>query len=253
MISDNHIISKGKFFPKDKKFCDKKIYRVFQRKYFFDLFEERQNALVWPKLWDDPYENLILKSPVQVFGAGLATYDYEKDLYGQCWTLHEESDAMWRIYSPCKNAMCVQTTVGTLLDSLAAANKSKASISCFIGEVKYKTRCNLEKYLKPLFRNEDLSDAIPMSLLVKREAFEHENEVRLIYVENDPKKRTGKGVYKYSLDPYSVFDQVTVDPRMSDQEFRQAKAEIMTRTKLPEGMIRHSSLYKPPDNFISEL
>ena len=41
------------------------IYRVFPRHRFFELFEEKKNALVWPTMWEDPFENFILRSRVR--------------------------------------------------------------------------------------------------------------------------------------------------------------------------------------------
>lgn len=63
------------------------IYRIFAREYFFELFENRQNALVVPRMWSDPFENVFLRSPVKFFSDGeIGTFGFRDDLYGQCWT-----------------------------------------------------------------------------------------------------------------------------------------------------------------------
>lgn len=79
------------------------VYRVIPRHRFFELFSERKNALVLPANWDDPFENFILRSQVQTADGKIDKFLLHNKLYGQCWTLHKRSDAMWRIYSPNKD------------------------------------------------------------------------------------------------------------------------------------------------------
>ena len=42
---------------------DRKIYRIMKPEHVYSLFMTRQNVLVSPRLWDDPFENFILKAP----------------------------------------------------------------------------------------------------------------------------------------------------------------------------------------------
>lgn len=77
-----------------------KIYRIFSTNRLIELFEKKENALVKPELWDDPFENFILKIPEK----GSKSKPNKRG-YGQCWTLNFESDAMWRIYSPDKKGL----------------------------------------------------------------------------------------------------------------------------------------------------
>lgn len=130
---------------------DRKIYRIFPKDRFFQLFEEKANALVWPTMWDDPFENFILRSPVRTAAGETGTFGFHEDVYGQCWTLHTASDAMWRIYSPKKDAVRLRTTVGKLLDSLCAANSGKENDSCFIGKVAYPNEAKLKKICSDSF------------------------------------------------------------------------------------------------------
>ena len=36
-----------------------RIYRIFPRVRFFELFKEQRNALVQPRKWQDPFENIF--------------------------------------------------------------------------------------------------------------------------------------------------------------------------------------------------
>ena len=224
-----------------------KIYRVIPRNRFLDLFTEHKAALVWPTLWSDPFENFILLSPVRTSSGVLGEIEFKEDLYGQCWTLQNSSDAMWQIYSPSGDAVRIRTTVGKLIDSLSAANADVALDSCFIGRVTYLSDAKIKGFAQTVFKNGLNTKSVINSLLVKRDAFKHDDEVRLIYFEQSQKKHEN-GVYKYALNPHDVFDEVMIDPRMSDRNYRKFKAEIIKETGLDEAKIEHSLLYQPPDN-----
>ena len=228
------------------------IYRVFPRDRFFQLFEEGMNALVWPTKWEDPFENFVLRSPVRTAAGELGEFGFHKDVYGQCWTLHKASDAMWRIYSPKKDAVRLRTTVGKLLDSLCGANNNKENDCCFIGRVTYPKEAKLKKFARTVFKNGLTAEAVARSLLVKRRAFVHENEVRIIYFEGDQIVHA-EGVYKYPLNPNAVFDQIMIDPRVSCESFTNFKDEIGKRTGFKVECIKRSLLYKPPEGFTIEV
>ena len=45
---------------------NKAIYRVFSVDRLLKLFEKKENVLVKPKLWDDPFENFMMNSTVSL-------------------------------------------------------------------------------------------------------------------------------------------------------------------------------------------
>jgi hypothetical protein len=116
---------------------DQKLYRVFPLLRALDLFENQQNAVVRPKLWDDPYENLSLKAKVFDGPDEIDITEDQRSWYGQCWTTIPESDAMWRIYSPSKDGVRVSTTVRKLAASFFDVCDKSASLSYFLGKVDY--------------------------------------------------------------------------------------------------------------------
>lgn len=229
-----------------------KIYRIFPRDRFLQLFQEEQNALVLPTMWDDPFENAILKAEVRTSTGELGSFSFHSDVYGQCWTLETASDAMWQIYSRNSDAVRVRTTVGRLIESLSASQGDWAHVSCFIGRVEYMSEKRLRKFGSTVFKDGVTPDAVAQSLLAKRRAYKHENEVRLIYFERR-NTRHPNGVFKYALDPRSVIDQVMVDGRVPYKEFLPFKEEVMKLTGFPEKMVRRSLLYRPPKGFVVEL
>src|SRR5438552_2336902 len=83
-----------------------------------------------------------MESPVTVAGLRMR-------LYGQCWSLLDESDAMWRIYSPNKAGVKIRTTVRKLITAVYDRTDRYASLKYFIGRVSYES----EKELLSIFSN----------------------------------------------------------------------------------------------------
>ena len=162
---------------KDKDTC---IYRVICEKRFYELFRKRQNTLVKPLLWDDPFENFILNSKLRLDHNTLAECGFRNSYYGQCWTFNQSSDAMWRIYSPNSNGLRIRTTIRKLLMSLSKTLGDYAPERAYIGKVRYLSEPDLFNFGNEVFSNGLQDHQCAKTLLVKRTAFRHEREVRLI-------------------------------------------------------------------------
>ena len=122
-----------------------------------------------------------------------------------------------------------------------------ADVSCFIGRVKYRSEKKLKEFGKEVFLRYSGADAIAQSLLIKRKAYKHENEVRLIYVASNTTNES-EWIYKYDIDPLVLFDQAMVDGRVSVEDFSVLQARITRWTGLAESQILRSSLYTDPEN-----
>lgn len=231
---------------------DTKIYKILKRDYFFELFEDKKNALVLPSSWQDPFENVILKAEVRTARGEIGKFSFHDDVYGQCWTLDTASDAMWQIYSDKKNAVRVRTTVGRLIDSLHAAHGNWAHATCFIGKIQYMGEGQLKKFAQTIFKDGIMPEAIARSLLVKRNAYKHEREVRLIYIKRD-KTKHADGVCKYDIDPHDLIDQAMIDPRVPYDKYAPFKKEVKKRTGLTDKQIKRSLLYRQPKGFVVEI
>lgn len=84
---------------------DLPIYRIFSFKRLKEILENNELGLVRPRKWDDPFENWLLKSTFLLKNGKEASIMSSESFVGQCWSLTEESDAMWRIYSPKKEVL----------------------------------------------------------------------------------------------------------------------------------------------------
>lgn len=226
---------------------DKSIYRVFARERFIELFVTKKLTLVRPKLWDDPFENFIMNATGELHNGLKFQTTFREHFYGQCWTLKRESDAIWRIYSPDKDGVKVKTTIRKLFDALYSQSGKYKDISCFIGKVQYSiTKKLLEQLSDPDIMRSNLTDTTgrgqASTLLLKRIAFSHEKEVRLIY---NSQKNIHSDIYKFDINPFELFDQIVFDPRMSYSNFKTDK-NLLKSWGYKKSIVK-SILYKVPE------
>ncbi|MEX0595397.1 MAG: DUF2971 domain-containing protein, partial [Candidatus Paceibacterota bacterium] len=99
------------------------VFRIYSMNHFCDLVLTEKNVLVHPEKWDDPFENFILNLKIET-ESGLASNHSRKNIYGQCWTLNDETDAMWRIYSKDCMGIKVKTTIKKLFGSFVRSCQS---------------------------------------------------------------------------------------------------------------------------------
>ena len=230
------------------------IYRIVPLNRLFELFSSGRNVLVKPIKWNDPFENFILKCRLQLSDGRTASIDFQNRFYGQCWTLQSASDAMWRIYSPQANAIRLRSTIKKLASTLWRSRGKWAPNEIFIGRVRYLPAGKLERFAKGSLRSE--SGPIGMrrfaaTLLVKRPAFRHEREVRLLFISHN-KSEGIRNHFSYSTDPHEFIDQVMMDPRIPADQARTLKQTIRSRTGFA-GDIKRSLLYAPPPSWTIPL
>ena len=219
---------------------DLPIYRVMPMKRLVDLLSSHKLVLLKPSKWEDPFENQLLSSDIFIDN-DKAAVEAKNSVYGQCWTLNEESDAMWRIYSHDKDGVRIKTTPRKLLEALKKTAKYP-DITCFIGKVKYLPIKELGNELREIDLFESSGSGIANSLLYKRLEFLHENEVRLIYIGEDGK--CNSDLYPFEIDPLELIEEITFDPRASENEIDQHTQTI--RSKGYTGVVNISELYKSP-------
>lgn len=231
----------------DNSEIDGYIYRVMPVRRLLQAFEERQLVLVPPREWDDPFENLLLSAKLVLSETGeTGGMDGIRDkVYGQCWTLHRETDAMWRIYSSDTNGVKVRTSPRRLLEALKSSNRCLSDVTCFIGKVEYLTQKTLVSTLKGLDLFNTNGSGVAKSLLYKRKEFSHEKEIRLIYTE-------GKGsIHSFDADPIELFDELVFDPRMDQYLYTAYRSAALSYGF--KGRVAKSVLYKPPEGLTIKM
>ncbi|KAF0190877.1 MAG: hypothetical protein FD165_2338 [Gammaproteobacteria bacterium] len=237
-------------FKTDAK--DRYVYRITTVERLKELFLSRSNTLVKPKLWNDPFENFILSSKVRMKSGKIVEYNYHERMYGQCWTFHKASDAMWRIYAPEENGVRLRSTIATLRRELDRAHPEHTDVKCCVGRVRYLSSRKMKQVANNTFDNYGIGvDRIFNSLLVKRPAFSHERELRLLYFEMDDSK-LDEETYSYKVDPHVMISQIMLDPRLPLDAVESMREEIRSATGF-EGPIKRSLLYAPPLSSILDV
>lgn len=233
---------------------DKAIYRVFSINRLFEMFKNKKLTLLAPRLWEDPFENFLAKCPAWFVLSGLkgSLRGVFKNTFGQCWTYHKDSDAIWRIYSKENKGAKVRTTSRELLSAIYDLSSPFASMSYFIGEVQYLE----ENFIRSAFQNPSFGSSMVLdstgrnqilSYLIKRKEFEHEAEVRLLfkYYKEGDDTELKTDVWSFDVDPLVLFDEVVFDPRVDDSQFNHYRDELV---KLGyNNKIEKSPLYQIPN------
>jgi len=224
------------------------IHRIFPFDRFVDLVRDGKLALVKPKKWDDPYEN-PLNRPINVTDTGrtIRTPHLDNMLFGQCWSLRDESDAMWRIYSPDKRGVLVSANAKELL--LGAKTQFQYPMEqLFLGKVQYKTESELrqmlesEDFLKGVLTSGMYSSSGANVLMYKRDAFSHEAEMRLVLARHISKVPGDVALIDIPIERYVT--GITLDPRLSTEDFERVCHVIRALGYRQD--IRQSQLYAVP-------
>lgn len=226
---------------------DKPVYRIMPVNRLLECLEEKRLVLVPPRKWDDPFENYLLSAKVKLSSTGESgdMSGMRDKVYGQCWTQHHETDAMWRIYSSDANGAKVKTTPRKLLEALKNSDSRFSDVTCFIGKVQYKSQKDLVSILKGLDLFQSNGSGIAESLLYKRQEFSHEKEIRLIHTE-------GKGaIHAFDVEPNNLFDSIVFDPRMDTHLYQAYESAV--KAKNFSKHVSQSMLYKPPRELLIRM
>lgn len=205
-------------------------------------------------MWDDPFENFLLKQESQTKDGTPVRYEgIHKTWFGQCWTYHRDTDAMWRIYSPNKDGIRIKTTVRRLLESIYDQNDQFANLKYFIGKVTYHPQKHFKDLVSSMVFTEIMNDNRfwAGTFLKKRTEFKHEKEVRLLFDRTDEANpNSDPNLFSFDIDPNSLFDEATIDPRLDANEAKQ-RIQNIKALGFP-GHVNQSALYKfdiPPLKF----
>lgn len=225
---------------------DIKIYRIFSLDRFSRIIASRENGLVHPSKWDDPFENFFLKGQAEMSdGTQVSLSHLSASWYGQCWTKNKDSDAMWRIYSAVKTGVRAETTVRALFSDFYDSADKFASLKYLIGSVEYKQREEIARFLADTTFTDLAFGGQPhkfaKTLLIKRPEFSHENEVRLLFHDAEGSYgQNGVAVFPFRWD--TILTEVALDPRLSESEFQAEKQKlVILGCTVP---ITQSELYK---------
>ena len=241
---------------------DASIYKYIPFKYLKLMIQD--SSLYFGKVssWEDVYENWFLKEQMVLpSGEKGNAKDLIPGVFGQSWTLQEESDAMWRIYSKLDRtqhnylddtAVRIKTTARKLYNVIYA-NDEDFNTS-YIGAVKYLSQNDffkMQNSLSPL-NPLDLSEVFVKSYFFKRAPFEHEKEVRPILIYSPKHENFGKDGVSFDIDFDNLIDEMVTDPRLTPEEYRVVRGQLIG-LGAKSNKVRNSELYNIPPHTIHLL
>lgn len=175
---------------------DMKLYRYLTLGSFLELIELKRMYLTNLNNWEDPWE-LPAKHR--------ESYGLKGTLLGQCWTSQGVSDAIWKMYGKNKEGILIETSVNKfrLLNNLS---------NSFLCPIIYYD--NLDKTLNDIeLLHSDMK--VFYHGVLKRVAFKHEKEIRLISYINKDMNYDKKNLI-ISVEPHNFIENIFIDPRASD-------------------------------------
>lgn len=216
------------------------LFRIMSFDRLVEIFQRRELYISHPSNWEDPYETIL-------------SHKYASAFFAQCWCKKGVSDAMWRIYSPNQIAVLIRTTPDILKSQLNDAAK-KLSFRFMIEDVKYLRQAQVEheirsaaKKLKARFS----ADIAAKTLFLKRDAFSHEAEVRIVvYPDRMGKSREFARGFRVPIDPYELIRGVLVDPRAPEAYVDAYKYYLHAKLGYRRGVLK-SMLYSSPESIVA--
>lgn len=213
------------------------IYRYTTVERLFEMFDDKQLVLVKPKLWEDPFENILSKVIYNDGVHDISLTGITDTYYGQCWTKSKECDGLWRNYTDMGNkpnqGVKITTQTHKLYQYVSDSQNDKFSrINTFIGNVKYDTDNNIIDFFKSLNIHwiTDTSGKNPSkTLYLKRKEFKYENEVRIIKSVNNNDTLNEVKILKVSIDPFDLITSIVFSPKMDDKIYDENRQKLIGR------------------------
>lgn len=135
-------------------------------------------------------------------------------LFFNCWHMNDsESDAMWKVYIDGKEGVAIRSNISRLKQCF---QKSKENV--FLGEIAYVNEDHVSK---------DVLDHPVHRFMRKRLAFRHEQEVRLVYCDENNSHSGFCGV-SIPVDVSVLIEKIIISPRAGDWFLSLVKA-LVTR------------------------
>lgn len=254
------------------------VYKYLTFEQFIDLVEMKRLYLKNIKLWEDCYEGDALQEFEKYLFNNILYINGDipdkinqyveakiKSIFAQSWTkMTNESDALWRIYSPQKTGVRIKIRREYIYKQIKSLEKSKLYYAFDEGSVEYDKKIDYDAYKnKDSFENNFIVDEMSY-LCMKRKAFEHEEEYRFtirynMMHNNSFQKTLKKGDSEILLNGVSEFnypeviyyelqnemiDQVLLDPR-APEYFEETFINYCNNRRFQEKNIefRKSKLY----------
>lgn len=204
------------------------IYKYMNAERALEFISSKNLCFVEPSLWNDPYENRFYIADY----SNLQNYQPPQQIYATCTTLNKSSEAAWKVYSSENRGLASRCVLFKFrrrlfieeLDKFASNNNYKF----FEGKTNYLfydsiiNKLHLKEnntYYNTFFIDFNLEKYLNL-LLIKRQAFEYENELRYFFIKN--RKTTDNKIF-ISFENLDLIEEIWYDKDCSEFEIKLIK------------------------------
>lgn len=205
-----------------------------------------------PETWPDPYEKRFICAKY-----GTAPFAWKGRVFCTCFTDNATSEASWNAYS--KGEICIKLTFNrnellNVLDTYSANNPHK---QVYFDSVEYMQTKNIQKPLTKIPFSPALSPAATIRsmemkarlLMLKRKAFEYENEFRAVVVKEKATKE--KGILIPIPNINLLVSRITIGPTVQDDTYKMLCDLFINKYHFTANQIERSQLYQTlPANIV---
>ena len=221
------------------------LYRYMASEIAYKTLGKRQIWLADPKTWEDPHEEWWCRQLFTHRG-----HLPGNQAFGSCWTLRWRDEPFWRLQSRAGNslpAVRVRVNARVLADWFRETVRSHPTkTKGFVGKVIYCPIDQLGESAGRLSRAEEkrVARVGAEALLMKRLAFEFENEVRLLWI--DAVRSDSPKGFGLAFDPNQLFDQIMIGPSKSPAAVKEVR-QALVAMKIDDRLITESKVWAPPE------
>ena len=236
------------------------LYKYMPLEHALSTLENKSFWLSDPCEWIDPFEKFFLKAKYLTPGGDSIDFPFLGRAFATCITHERHSEAQWIAYSNDSIAIRFDIDTKELLNQLskyATSNSNKV----YFGQVEYHKRDEImNNDLNKIVFNEN-NDTINRNikdfefcarlLLLKRQDFSYEKEVRIITCKKDKVKSPGIS-FGYECENNELFRSLTISPKAKKyttemlREYLSKSFDMLPKVDIlgrPQHRVLHSRLY----------
>lgn len=243
-------ISREEFFE------TKLLYKYMPLEYALTTLNNKTLWFANPAIWSDPFEKRFLEATYNRGGRN-TVFPWKDRTFCICMTQTMTSEAHWNTYS--KDAIGISFRINK--EELVNQLENLIDWNVYIGKVEYMKTADIKKNLSqipfktpmPKYRSREFFVRL---LLLKRVAFEYENEIRVIIVKKNKTQEKGISV-PFNCNNTDLIHSIMLDPRLGDEVTKMLKEVFVQKYSFtpfvindrPKYRVLKSQLYadlKPP-------
>jgi hypothetical protein len=243
---------------------DTELYRIMSYEMLIKTLQTKSLSMSKPKTYPDPYETFLMNYKARMKDGSIVGFNLIREkIYCQCWSLRKECEGLWKVHSKDEKEeyryVKIKANANKLMKYFYDTNNIFHLITYFIGRVSYVE----EEFILGLLNEgigqyfTSMTSNMPMiySLLIKRKAFEYEDEVRLIFDAPEISDINHSNVinkwdltnnyFSFQIDINDVIEEITFHPYLEEEDCSKFEHEIKALGY--KGKINHSNLYTRED------